>query len=139
MEFKTLVYIIIGAIWMLSKWFNSRQAQSNSSPGLPPILPVPEPSRSAPTKSVSDKSSRKLFEKRSSMPRRVSDKPQPAVFDYEVSRSVHPVLSEDPKAPLSAEPVDASLASTIGQEVSNGTIDLKKAFIVNELINRKYT
>jgi hypothetical protein len=139
MEFKTLVYIIIGAIWMLSKWFNSRQVQPPSGSEMPTDLPVPVPPRPSPGKLVPDKAMRRIPEKKVQVTKTVSKRPQIAAFSYEADQFVLPVQAEVADDPVNKTAVESSLAYTIGQEVSNGTMDFKKAFIVNELINRKYT
>lgn len=145
MEFKTLVYVIVGLVWLLSKLLqNQRSPMKLPLPNpdqRPDDFPVPGPVPRPTTRQATRPALIKPVTKKSGSFNRPSHA-LPEAYSYEIAGSAQfdAGMIDDPAENNSvAGTAEPTVAARIAEEVSNGTIDLKKTFLINELLNRKYT
>ncbi|MCE2845516.1 MAG: hypothetical protein LW707_00635 [Sphingobacteriales bacterium] len=144
MEFKTLVYIIVGLAWLLSKLLHKQQSPIKSPIPSSDMRPVDVPAPTAVSRSLKRPAPRptliKTTQKKSgSFIRPNQELPDAYAYELAESKPLDAGIISDPVENNSvAGTVEPSRAALIGEEVSNGTIDLKKAFLINELMSRKY-
>lgn len=151
MEFKVIVYIVVGLIWVFSKLLNSKQ---NKKP-LPPYQPTerPEPPVEATVEQVPESRFRKKI------PVRTTNSRRPTVITPVSLESVEGLESTDIKY-KSAEKIETetglqflseiqvlqdsdgqeneSQGAKIAKEFKNGTMDWRRAVVINELLTPRY-
>lgn len=144
MEFKTIVYIIVGVLWLLSRFFQKdKQGQESVGP------------RKTPTPSSQDfpETVRRTVSKPFAQRRPVVDKRRPVSLEEQYLNApavslesplssviTPPALQEISGTPGNEESTSsASLARQIADEIKNGQIDWRRSVIISELINRKIT
>lgn len=145
MEFKTLVYIIVGLAWLLSKLLQNQRSPMKmpmpSSDQRSENIPVPGPV----ARPAARKVSRTPLIRPSAEKSKTSHRPDydlPEAYSYEIAGAKQfdaGMINDTAENNSVAGTAEPSRAARIAEEVSNGTIDLKKTFLINELINRKYT
>ncbi|MFM1745066.1 MAG: hypothetical protein RLZZ630_1003 [Bacteroidota bacterium] len=136
MEFKTIVYIIIGVFWLLSRFFQKvkLERESGQSEPLPERNVSPERSMPPmqPKKRGSQSDKKKAPSGRESLPADISLE-NPAVH-------FNSPLVQRPTLPPSGSGENAVIGSDaerISDEIRNGQFDWSRAVIISELINRK--
>jgi hypothetical protein len=136
MEFKTIVYIIIGVFWLLSRFFQKAKLERESGPSEPLPERNVSPERSMPPRqpmkrgSLPDK--KKASSGRESSPAAISLE-NPAVHSNSplVKRATPPPAGSGENAVIGSD------AERISDEIRNGQFDWRRAVIISELINRK--
>jgi len=137
MEFKTIVYIIIGVFWLLSRFF--QKVKQEREPGQVDTT-TPEPSapsrRGAIPRQVMKRDS---LSGKKNVPRQPDR--LPSAVSLEAAGARQNSSSMVSPIPSPSEPVDISTNSSdaqrISDEIRNGQVDWRRAMIISELINKK--
>lgn len=151
MEFKVIVYIVVGLFWLISKFLNARESRKKNMPSPP--IPAPSP-EAAPARQGSN--TRVPLKK---IPVQATKSPRTAVIPP-VSLESEIGLESVTVREESAERIGAEIGfgslqqvqelddatiqaitspgAEIAAEVKNGTIDWRRALVINALITPKY-
>lgn len=147
MELKVLVYIVIGIIWLFSKLLNTKE-QKKKTPVLtqpqPVPVPVAPPVRAAPVKKKLPVRATKAAP--APVNRSVSLESQTGLEAAAVdrlnrnvltNRNPDTVLGEVQRIEEDEWQANGSYGSQIASEIKNGTIDWKRAVVINELLRQR--
>lgn len=144
MEFKVVVYILLGIIWLFSKMLNTKDKRVKPMPGQPrvekPEMPVPVP--------VVGKKMQPRATKRVPAPvnQPVSLESQSGLEAAAVNRLKRQTMTNRTPAPVLMEvqqleedewQANGSSGAQIAAEIKNGTMDWKRAVVINELLTRR--
>jgi hypothetical protein len=146
MEFKTIVYIIAGVIWLLSRFLQKEKPEQRPKqvrvPGKPEEAPwsstepTPQPVRSVQPRKMPERKpliiKREVKTAKAFLPEAISLETQ----------SVQPLTGLPvPRLEIPVDQPDLVLtqseAGRIADEIKNGPFDWRRAVIISELINRK--
>lgn len=140
MEFKTIVYIVAGAIWLLSRFLQKREPEENQGKGAG----LPAPSGESSPQPVRQGHSRKVPPRPTMTAQRQSRTSReflPSSVSLEVPASTPashvmavPQVSAQEPAQGSVSPSDAEL---ISDEIRNGRIDWRRSLIISELLGKR--
>lgn len=139
MELKTLVYIIVGIIWLLSKLVSGDEKRQKAPPMRKSPVPQPSPVRPARTE-----------RKKPTRPERLPYNKAVSLEDKffttspkNVDLQAGVVMANVVEIPDSYSITDSDLGeytysgSVLAEEIRNGNINWKRELIISELIQRK--
>lgn len=151
MEFKVIVYIVVGLIWVFSKILNAKGNKKPSSPYQPATAPPPY--QEGPSETIPERRLKKRFPVRTTANRRT-------VVNSPVSLESAIGLESTEVKYRSAEKIETetglhfmnevqelndpdgkekeSYGSEIANEIKNGTMDWKRAVVINELLTPRH-
>lgn len=141
MEFKVVAYIIIGIIWLFSKMLNTKEKKAPLPSPLPPVpVPVPVAGKPMPRKKLQPRATKK---ESAAVIQPVSLESKVGLEAAAESRLRGSVLTNrDPETVIKGVVQleddewqdNGSFGSQIASEIKNGTIDWKRAVVINELL-----
>lgn len=144
MELKTLFYILIAIIWFFSKALNTKGKKVQQAPVTPPPQRPVQPAPAKPER-------KKMQPRATKRPPILVNQPvslesqsgleAAAVNRLKVkegqSRHPEPVLIEVQRLEDDEWQENGSIGSQIASEIKNGTIDWKRAVVINELLSHR--
>jgi len=148
MELKTLFYVAIGIIWLISKFLeaNKKAKETTQRPASPVIVPPVE----QPTVQPSRKKLpvQKMVRQQKMTGKRIVSKEkaetEEKVVNYENYFSKRkPLFSEETvmqEVQILEHPEEYSnsMGSDLAAEIKNGTFDWKRAVVINELLKHQH-